>query len=156
MVHDDRAEFFGRFDAVFLGEQVDCVLLGVGGDDFFVVALDVCRFADEFEVGGDFKLADGVEIVVAVDVEELHGALAVPVVAELEAAAGVGGGGERQLRGGAGTHADDGALAGARVRRLRVNSEMGAIILFIFIYSQNLQLSIHFTVTFSQKLYFYF
>lgn len=115
MVHHDRAEFFGRFDSVLFSEQVDSVLLGVSRDDFLVVTDNVCCFVDELELRGDFELADGVVVVVAMDMEELDGALAVPMVAQLEAAAGVRGGGERGLRAAAGAGAENRALSGARV-----------------------------------------
>lgn len=86
---EQYAELLGRLDSVLLGQEVDGVLLAVGGYDVAIVAHQIVLLAAQAQVNVDLVLADLVTHgVLPVDVQQLHVVLAVAVRAKLELIAG--------------------------------------------------------------------
>ena len=71
----EKAKLLRAGDAVLLGQDVDSVLLGVGGDDVAVVPGLVVLVVVEGEQSLHFQLADGVDRALLGDVEDLHTSL---------------------------------------------------------------------------------
>lgn len=83
MLRQQQSELLGTLDAVFLGQQIDGVLLRVGGHNVRVVALEVVLVAVQLQVGTHLELLYAVHRSLAIHIHHLHGILAVSLVGDL-------------------------------------------------------------------------
>lgn len=83
MLGQEQGKLLGTFDAMLFRQQIDGVLLRIGGHDVRVVALIVILFAVQLQVSAHLEFLDGVHGSVAADMQHLDRILAVSVIGNL-------------------------------------------------------------------------